>query len=126
MGVATLIQTTIGNRLPIIQGPSATLTGTLAPVAATLGPGAMWGAAFAGGLAEMAFGASRALNFLRRRVERAHLADVVSGETRGRRVRRSLGRQHLFDRRPRDFLPQIVTTLSRQTRIARPDTLIRA
>lgn len=66
MGVATLIQTTIGNRLPIIQGPSATLTGTLAPVAAQLGPGAMWGAAFAGGLTEMTFGATRALTLLRR------------------------------------------------------------
>ena len=66
MGVATLIQTTIGNRLPIIQGPSATLTGTLAPVASQLGAGAMWGAAFAGGLAEMAFGATRALALLRR------------------------------------------------------------
>jgi len=66
MGLATLIQTTIGNRLPIIQGPSATLTGTLAPVAAQLGPAAMWGAAFVGGLVEMAFGASRALGGLRR------------------------------------------------------------
>jgi xanthine/uracil permease len=61
MGVATLIQTTIGNRLPIIQGPSATLTGTLAPVASQLGPAAMWGAAFGGGLTEMIFGATRAL-----------------------------------------------------------------
>ncbi len=33
MGLATLIQTTVGNRLPIVQGPSATLTGTLAPLA---------------------------------------------------------------------------------------------
>lgn len=66
MGLATLIQTTIGNRLPIIQGPSATLTGTLAPVAAQLGPAAMWGAAFVGGLVEMVFGASRALGGLRR------------------------------------------------------------
>ena len=33
MGLATLLQTTIGNRLPIIQGPSATMTGTLAPIA---------------------------------------------------------------------------------------------
>ncbi len=66
MGVATLIQTTIGNRLPIIQGPSATLTGTLAPVASQLGPGAMWGAAFGGGVAEMIFGATRALSLLRR------------------------------------------------------------
>ena len=31
MGVATLLQTTIGNRLPIIQGPSATLIATLTP-----------------------------------------------------------------------------------------------
>ncbi len=66
MGVATLIQTTIGNRLPIIQGPSATLTGTLAPVASQLGPAAMWGAAFGGGLTEMIFGATRALTLLRR------------------------------------------------------------
>ncbi|MFQ5691167.1 MAG: uracil-xanthine permease family protein [Gemmatimonadota bacterium] len=66
MGVATLLQTTVGNRLPIIQGPSATLTGVLAPVAARLGPGAMWGAAFAGGLIEMAVGASRLLSAVRR------------------------------------------------------------
>ncbi len=66
MGLATLIQTTIGNRLPIIQGPSATLTGTLAPVAAQLGPGAMWGGIFVGGLIEVALGASRLLGTLRR------------------------------------------------------------
>jgi len=66
MGIATLIQTTIGNRLPIIQGPSATLAGTLAPVASQLGAGAMWGAAFMGGLAEMALGAGRGLSVLRR------------------------------------------------------------
>ncbi|MFQ5772248.1 MAG: solute carrier family 23 protein, partial [bacterium] len=39
MGLATLLQTTIGNRLPIIQGPSATLTGTLVPIASQLGAG---------------------------------------------------------------------------------------
>jgi uracil-xanthine permease len=66
MGVATLLQTTIGNRLPIIQGPSATLTGTLAPVAGQLGPAAMWGGAFVGGLVEMAVGGSRVLSMLRR------------------------------------------------------------
>jgi uracil-xanthine permease len=66
MGVATLLQTTIGNRLPIIQGPSATLTGTLAPVAGQLGPAAMWGGAFVGGLVEMVVGASRVLTILRR------------------------------------------------------------
>ncbi len=66
MGVATLIQTTVGNRLPIIQGPSTTLTATLAPIAAQVGPAAMWGAAFAGGVVEMAAGASRAVGAARR------------------------------------------------------------
>jgi uracil-xanthine permease len=66
MGLATLIQTTIGNRLPIIQGPSATLTGTLVPVASQLGAPAMWGGVFVGALVEMAVGASRVLGVLRR------------------------------------------------------------
>ena len=66
MGLATLVQTTIGNRLPIVQGPSATLTGTLAPIGAQLGAPAMWGGVFAGGLIEMAVGASRVLRLLRR------------------------------------------------------------
>jgi len=52
MGIATLLQTTIGNRLPIIQGPSATLTGALIPVAGQLGAPAMWGAAFVGACLE--------------------------------------------------------------------------
>ncbi|MFQ5568259.1 MAG: uracil-xanthine permease family protein [Rhodothermales bacterium] len=66
MGVATLLQTTIGNRLPIIQGPSATLTGTLAPLAGQVGAPAMWGGVFIGALIEMVVGASRVLKYLRR------------------------------------------------------------
>lgn len=66
MGIATLVQTTLGNRLPIIQGPSATLTGTLAPVGAQLGAAAMWGGVFVGAIVEMLVGASRVLGFLRR------------------------------------------------------------
>ncbi len=74
MGIATFIQTTIGNRLPIIQGPSATLTGTLAPIASQFGLGVMWGSAFIGGLVEMLIGASRVLRFLKR-----FFPPVVSG-----------------------------------------------
>ncbi|HSR54380.1 MAG TPA: solute carrier family 23 protein [Acidobacteriota bacterium] len=74
MGLATLMQTTIGNRLPIIQGPSATLTGSIIPVASQMGPAAMWGAVFAGGLIEAALGASRALSLLRR-----YFPPLVSG-----------------------------------------------
>ncbi len=66
MGLATLIQTTFGNRLPIIQGPSATLTGTLAPIGAQLGAPAMWGGAFVGAILESLVGASRVLGQLRR------------------------------------------------------------
>ena len=66
MGITTLIQTTIGNRLPIIQGPSATLIGTLAPVAAQLGAPAMWGGIVIGGIAEGLLGALRLPGLLRR------------------------------------------------------------
>jgi len=66
MGVATILQTTIGNRLPIIQGPSATLTGTLAPIASQMGAPVMWGGVFVGGIIEMALGASRILKYLRK------------------------------------------------------------
>ncbi len=61
MGIATLIQTTIGNRLPLIQGPSATLVGTLAPLAGQFGGPAMWGGIIVGGFLEMLIGASRLL-----------------------------------------------------------------
>lgn len=36
MGICTLIQTTIGNRLPIVQGPSASLASSMGSVAAYL------------------------------------------------------------------------------------------
>lgn len=65
MGIATIIQTTIGNRLPIIQGPSATLTGTIVPIAGQMGAPIMWGGIFVGGFIEMFIGVSRILKFLR-------------------------------------------------------------
>ncbi len=76
MGIATLIQTTIGNRLPIIQGPSATLTSTLAPIAAWAGAPAMWGAVFAGALVEMALGIAGVFRFVKRAFP-ASVAGVV-------------------------------------------------
>lgn len=67
MGIATLIQTTIGNRLPIIQGPSATLTAAIKSVGELgfTGP-CLWGGIFAGAVLEMLIGASRILKYLRR------------------------------------------------------------
>ena len=94
MGVATLLQTTIGNRLPIVQGPSATLTGTLAPLAAQLGGPAMWGGIFVGGLVEALVGASRILGSLRRLLPAAVsgvVVAVIGLSLGGLAVRLSLG-----------------------------------
>ncbi len=66
MGIATLLQSTIGNRLPIIQGPSATLTGTIVPIASQMGASFLWGGVFVGGLIEMIIGASKILKYLRK------------------------------------------------------------
>ncbi|HEX4955196.1 MAG TPA: solute carrier family 23 protein [Thermoanaerobaculia bacterium] len=66
MGLATLVQTILGNRLPIIQGPSATVTGTLVSVAQQSGGPAMWGAAFVGAILELLLGATRLVGALRR------------------------------------------------------------
>jgi uracil permease len=102
MGVATLIQTTLGNRLPIIQGPSATLTGTLVPIGASLGAPAMWGGVFVGALLEMAVGASRVLGLLRRLFPPAVSGVVVMA------IGLSLGqvavRLAVGGGRPRDFV----------------------
>ncbi|MCQ1529119.1 uracil-xanthine permease family protein [Lutispora saccharofermentans] len=66
MGLATLLQTTFGNKLPIIQGPSATVTGALTSVVALYGMPAMWGAILVGGIIEMLLGATRVLGVLRK------------------------------------------------------------
>ena len=44
MGICTLLQTTIGNRLPLVQGPSSALVSSMGSVTAAYGMPAMWGA----------------------------------------------------------------------------------
>lgn len=66
MGIATLLQTTIGNRLPIVQGPSVILIGVVASIGQKLGAAVMWGAIFVGGLLEMLLGASGLLRYLQK------------------------------------------------------------
>lgn len=66
MGIATFIMTTIGNRLPIVQGPSATVTGAVASVAGLYGLPAMWGGIFVSSITEMLIGASGLLGVLRK------------------------------------------------------------
>ena len=74
MGVGTLIQTTIGNRLPIVQGPSASLVAAMGSVTAVYGMPAMWGAVIIGGLLEFLVGAGRLMSKIR-----ALLPPVVIG-----------------------------------------------
>ena len=59
MGVGTLIQTTIGNRLPIVQGPSSSVLTAMGNVTAVYGFPAMWGAVLVGGLLEFIIGTSK-------------------------------------------------------------------
>lgn len=66
MGIATFIMTIIGNRLPIIQGPSATVTGAVASVAGLYGLPAMWGGIFVSSIVEMLVGLSGILGALRK------------------------------------------------------------
>lgn len=66
MGIATLLQTTIGNRLPIIQGCSAMVTGIVAPVAGQLGMAAIWGAVWIASFAQTVIAGMGWLSPLRR------------------------------------------------------------
>lgn len=72
--VATIAQTTVGNRLPLIQNASIAETGIMAGIAASVGTPAMWMGAFLGGVFEAVVGASRALRYLR-----FAITPVVSG-----------------------------------------------
>lgn len=74
MGFCTLLQTTIGNRLPIVQGPSSALAAAMGPVAATYGLPSVWGSVIVGGAIEAFLGGSRIMSKLR-----ALLTPVVVG-----------------------------------------------
>lgn len=77
MGIATLIQTTLGSRLPVIQGPSGSIIATLAPTAGLMGAGAMWGAILIGSLSEMLLGATGVLRRIRRALNPVLLGVVI-------------------------------------------------
>lgn len=78
MGIGTLIQTTIGNRLPIVQGPSASLVSSMGGVAAVYGLPAMWGAVIVGGFIEFFVGASRVMSKIRRFMPPVVIGSVVA------------------------------------------------
>jgi xanthine/uracil permease len=78
--VATMIQTTLGNRLPVVQLPSVPIFINMASIAKTYPYGltTAWGAAFAGGIIEGLFGASRVLTVLRKFMPPVVVGSVVA------------------------------------------------
>jgi len=78
MGIATLIQTTIGNRLPIVQGPSSSVLTAMGGVTAIYGFPAMWGAVIVGGLLEAVLGFSRVIGKIRRFIPPVVTGSVVA------------------------------------------------
>lgn len=78
MGVGTLLQTTIGNRLPIVQGPSASLVSAMGSVTAVYGMPAMWGSVIVGGLLEAVVGAGRLMSKLRKLLPPVVIGAVVA------------------------------------------------
>lgn len=78
MGVGTLLQTTIGNRLPIVQGPSSSVLTAMGGVTATYGFAAMWGAVLVGGILEFLIGKFKVLGNLRKFIPPVVTGSVVT------------------------------------------------
>lgn len=78
MGIGTLIQTIFGNKLPIVQGPSASVLTAMGNVTAVFGFPAMWGAVLVGGLLEMLVGASRIVGKIRKFIPPVVTGSVVT------------------------------------------------
>lgn len=58
MAIATLVQTTLGNRLPSVIGPSSSIIVAMATAGGLFGASAMWTAAFVGGIFMLLVGAT--------------------------------------------------------------------
>ena len=78
MGIGTIIQTTIGNRLPIVQGPSSSVLTAMGGVTAIYGFPAMWGAVLVGGVLEALIGVSRILGSIRKFIPPVVTGSVVT------------------------------------------------
>lgn len=78
MFIATMLQSTIGSRLPIVQGPSAVIVFAMGGVGRTFGLPAMWGAAFIAAILEFFVGASRILGYLRKMLPMTLLGIIIT------------------------------------------------
>ena len=66
MGICTFLQTTIGNRLPIVQGTSSSLMSSMGSIAGVYGLPATWGSILVGGFLEFLLGATRIISKIRK------------------------------------------------------------
>ena len=78
MGIGTLIQTKWGNKLPLVQGPSASVMTIMGNVTNVFGFAAMWGAVIVGGIIEFLIGASRMIGYLKKFIPPAVIGAVVA------------------------------------------------
>lgn len=77
MGICTIIQTTIGNRLPIVQGNSSALSAAMGGAAATYGLPSVWGGVIIGGIIEALLGATRVMSKIRKLLPPVVVGSVV-------------------------------------------------
>lgn len=77
-GICTLIQATIGNRLPLWQGQSVSVMGPASVVGGIYGLGAMYGSLLIGGLIEAALGFFKIIGKIRRLMPRVVAGAVVA------------------------------------------------
>ena len=78
MGFCTFLQVTIGNRLPIVQGPSSALAAAMGPAASVYGLPAVWGAVIVGGIVEGLLGLTRIMSKIRKFLPPVVIGSVVT------------------------------------------------
>ena len=78
MGICTFLQTTIGNRLPIVQGTSSSLMSSMGSIAGVYGLPATWGSILVGGFLEFLLGATRVISKIRTFLPPVVLGSVVT------------------------------------------------
>ena len=78
MGICTFLQTTVGNRLPIVQGSSSALMSSMGNIAGVYGLPAVWGAALIGGLIQTVLGVTKTVSRVRKFLPPVVVGSVVT------------------------------------------------
>ena len=78
MGICTFLQTTVGNRLPIVQGSSSALMSSMGNIAGVYGLPAVWGASLIGGLIQTVLGVTKTVSKVRKFLPPVVVGSVVT------------------------------------------------